>query len=124
MCRLCKPKQQKQADSRSKQRETTEETSKVVSVECPEPQEDSERMNMIRNSGMKDPILMDLLLSDIPIQMEFDTGASVSVINQATFERVNLKGTLLSLGLPQVQLRSYTGESIPMVATITLRARY
>ena len=39
-----------------------------------------EVMKTIRNQG-EEPIMMDITLNDIPVQMELDTGASVSVIN-------------------------------------------
>ena len=39
-----------------------------------------EVMKTICNQG-EEPIMMDITLNDIPVQMELDTGASVSVIN-------------------------------------------
>ena len=66
---------------------------------------------------------MDLHLNDVPVQIELDTGASVSVLNQATYERISKNGAWPPLQPPQVKLKSYTGEAIPVLVTTTLTAR-
>ena len=83
----------------------------------------TEVLNTIRNPG-QEPIYMNISLNDVSVQMELDTGASVSVINKATYDRINVNGSLPPLQAPQVLLKSYTGEAIPVLGTTTLRARY
>ena len=67
---------------------------------------------------------MNISLNDVSVQMELNTGASVTVINKATYDRINVNGSLPPLQAPQVLLKSYTGEAIPVLGTTTLRARY
>ena len=66
---------------------------------------------------------MNLHLNDVPVQIELDTGASVSVLNQAIYERISKNGAWPPLQPPQVKLKSYTGEAIPVLITTTLTAR-
>ena len=34
------------------------------------------------------PYFLDLILNDVPVKMELDTGAAVSIINEATLESI------------------------------------
>ena len=77
-------RQPKQSATTSKQ---PSETNKFVETETTsaanEKVEDDgayKVMKTIHNQA-QEPIMMDITLNDIPVQMELDTGASVSVIN-------------------------------------------
>ena len=126
LARVCK-------SSRAKQWRPAEqkqsETNKFVGTETGTANEQVDRddayevLKTLRNSE-QEPIIMDLHLNDVHVQMELDTGASVSVLNQATYERISKNGALPPLQPPQVKLKSYTGEAIPVLGTTTLKARY
>ena len=51
----------------------------------------------------QEPIIMDLYLNDVPVQMELDTGALVSVLNQATYDRISKNGAWPPLSTPSSQ---------------------
>ena len=72
-----------------------------------------------------DPILLDVLINDIPVQMEMDTGASVSVISNSTYLSISSKNPLGSLRQhSQLKLKTYTGESIDKLGCISVKVSY
>ena len=56
----------------------------------------------------EDPIFVKPKLNDIPMKMEVDTGASLTVMGRKTFKRCFKK---VSLEPTDIKLRTYTGES-------------
>ena len=125
LARVCgsKKKQQRQVEQ-AKQGESTKFVGTSADGDEQLDQDNAyEVLNTIRNPG-QEPIYMNISLNDVSVQMELDTGASVSVINKATYDRINVNGSLPPLQAPQVLLKSYTGEAIPILGTTTLRARY
>ena len=65
--------------------------------------------------GIASPILLDFTLNDIPTQFELDTGAGVSIINKATYEKVLRGSQLPPLGPAKVKLKTYSGETISVL---------
>ena len=53
--------------------------------------------------------------------MEIDTGAAVSLISEETQKRLFPKG---SLRQPEVHLKTYTLESIPVVGVLRVQVKY
>ena len=106
-----KKKQQRQAEQ-AKQGESTKFVGTSADGDEQLDQDNAyEVLNTIRNPG-QERIYMNISLNDVSVQMELDTGASVSVINKATYDRINVNGSLPPLQAPQVLLKSYTGEAI------------
>ena len=68
-----------------------------------------------------EPIVITCLLNDVPTDMEFDTGASLSVINQTTYSQIS-RGE--SLQKTEVKLKTYTGESIPVIGTVNVHVKH
>ena len=56
--------------------------------------------------------------------MEVDTGASVTVISEATWGRIWPTQPDLPLHLTDVKLRTYTGEAIPVVGKLMVKVQY
>ena len=54
----------------------------------------------------------NLMVNDIDINMEIDTGASFSVINEKTFQEICRGKEDLDLKQTEISLRTYTGEKI------------
>ena len=56
--------------------------------------------------------------------MELDTGASVSVLSNTTYLDLQRQGHALPLQPSPVKLKSYTGDTIPVLGCTTVQARY
>ena len=65
------------------------------------------------NSSVK-PIIINLVIDGVPISMELYTGASLSVNSESTHERIN-KVSLTLIVKSTVELKTYLGESIPII---------
>ena len=89
-------------------------------------QSDSESYGMFQLTDKPtcDPILLDVLINDIPVQMEMDAGASVSVISNSTYLSISSKNPLGSLQHSQLKLKTYTGESIDILGCISVKVSY
>ena len=66
-------------------------------------------------------ILVKVLVGNIPLEMELDTGASVSLISEGTWKRV-LKAPPLSQS--DVRLKTYTGESLEVLGQLSVGVKY
>ena len=53
-----------------------------------------------------------LIMNSVPVSMELDTGAAISLINSATYHRIAQASQLNPLQKSQVTLKTYTGETI------------
>ena len=62
-------------------------------------------------------IAITCLLNDVSTDMEFDTGASLSVINKTTYSKMSRGDS------PEVKLNTSTGESIPVIGTIKVHMK-
>jgi predicted aspartyl protease len=63
------------------------------------------------SSPRKSSILVSVQIEGEDVTMEVDTGAAVSVISEATYEKV-FKNVKLQLQPTPISLRTYTGEDI------------
>ena len=62
-------------------------------------------------------------VEDHSLVMEVDTGAAVTVISEATFNRVGGVSSLPQLHPSMVKLRTYTGEEIPVVGELSVKVQ-
>ena len=69
-----------------------------------------------RNSSVE-PIIINIVINGVPISMELDTGASLSVISESTHDRIN-KVSLTPIVKSTVELKTYLGESIPIIGKL------
>ena len=74
-------------------------------------------------SQQTQPLQADIEIEGHHLKMEIDTGAAVSIISDAT--RISLSHLqMLSLQPTQVKLRTYTGESIPLLGELSVNVTY
>ncbi|CAC5398917.1 unnamed protein product [Mytilus coruscus] len=83
--------------------------------------EDTYTMYQLEGTKRK-PYLVSVKLSNTEINMEIDTGASVSVISQETYKQVF--GSDNSLEKSQCSLRTYTGERIDVLGKRNVTVTY
>ena len=87
--------------------------------------EDAEAYGMYTlNSSTRKPIILDVYLNDIPIKMELDRGASLSIISSTTYNAITQQSTSSSLEKSATFLKTYRGESIKVLGTTSVNARY
>ena len=63
-------------------------------------------------------------VEDQNLTMEVDTGASVTIISEATLRSIWRTQSVPLLHPTDVRLRTYTGEGIPVVGQLTVKVRY
>ena len=68
------------------------------------------------------PIILSVMVNNRKLDMELDTGASVSVISEDTYNAV-LRDTV-SLVSTDVSLHSYLGEQLPLLGVINVQVVY
>ena len=73
----------------------------------------------VAGSG-QNPIVLKITVNDLPIQMELDTGASLSLLNQQTYKKV----PNLQLQPTDVQLKTYTGEVVQILGEAKVTVNY
>ena len=71
-----------------------------------------------------EPITLQLAINNVQVMMEVDTGASVSIISEGTYQRIQQRGEAIELQKSTVQLKTYTGESIEIRGMATVKVRY
>ncbi len=69
-----------------------------------------------------DPITLQVAINDYPVEMELDTGAAVSLISVGTYQSIEQHSTMSPLEKTNVHLRTYTGQSIPVLGIATIKA--
>ena len=77
---------------------------------------------MLKVSGKSThPIKVKLEIQGKPVDMEVDAGAAVSIISEETYKKLfpNLNLQKVSIGL-----KTYTGESIPVLGEIVVEVKY
>ena len=67
------------------------------------------------------PIYKELLINNVPIRMEVDTGASVSVLTQASYQKIRECTHIEPLQQSCVRLKTYTGESISVLGQVHVK---
>ena len=73
---------------------------------------------------IEDPLTTTLWLNEVPVSMEIDTGAAVSVINHSTYLAVSQQGLAPQLQNSDVRFKTYTGESIKVLGAVLVAVKY
>ncbi|XP_068696839.1 uncharacterized protein [Montipora foliosa] len=64
-------------------------------------------------------------LNGLEVKMEVDTGASLSVISEDVYTQLkNIEGSSFNLQGNKLTLKSYTGEIIPVLGTLSVEVKY
>ena len=74
----------------------------------------------VQNNHMEE-IMVTLFINDMPVHMELDTGASVSLVSEETWQRQLHE---IPLQETDVRLRTYTGESITVLGQALVKVVY
>ena len=61
------------------------------------------------------PFTITLYINDTPVEIEVDTGAAVSTINEATFQRLQQSSCAPTLEPANSKLKTYTGHDIAVL---------
>ena len=71
-----------------------------------------------------DPLVMTLRVNGAPLRMEVDTGTSRSILSESTYHNLWAEGQAPRLRSSEIQLRTYTGESIEIVGAIDVEVEF
>ena len=71
-----------------------------------------------------EPTRMQVLPNDVPVDIVLDTGASLWIISQMTFNRLKQHDATLTLHPSATRLLTYTGEPIPVVGATNMTVQY
>ena len=114
---VCRQKAKRQSATGSKPTHTVVEADDVTKQpEYP--------MYTIKSSAAQ-PIIVEVRLNDVPVSMEIDTGATLSIISKATYQATwPREEDAPPLQPSTTTLRTYTGESINVVGVIDVCVQY
>ena len=118
IARVCRSKEKESKPLKQSTSSTHNKTNRVDGQE--EPEESSYTMFNL-NSRSK-PITLTVHLNDCPVEMELDTGASLSVMGESTFRA--LLGNTVPIESTEVRLRTYTGDGLPVLGKATVSVTY
>ena len=72
----------------------------------------------------QDPIVVQIEINDFPVEMELDTGAASSLITYQTYQSIQKESVISPIEQSKASLKTYTGHSIPVKGSTTIKARY
>ena len=76
------------------------------------------------NDKRTEPYLLDIVLNNVPVKMELDTGAAVSIISESTYQDIQKQSFASSLQPADSKLITYTGHHIEVLGTTPMIVRY
>ena len=74
----------------------------------------------VKEAG-SESIFQEVLINTIPVKMEVDTGASVSVLTHSTYQKIRECTHTQPLQPSVAKLKTYTGEVIPVLGQVPLK---
>ena len=87
--------------------------------------EDSEDYTMYNLTGVSvKPLKVTVCVDNVELNMEVDTGASVSIISEETYSRLWSEGQQPSLQESAITLRTYSGEQLSIKGTLAVDVQY
>ncbi|KAK7095401.1 hypothetical protein V1264_006813 [Littorina saxatilis] len=75
---------------------------------------DVEVFTVFRTQSKEKPFLVTVEMDGVPVEMELDTGASLTVVNEKTWRTIR-GGAYLPLQKCSRRLKTYTGDEIPVL---------
>lgn len=123
LARACRSKTRVQTPQKPAQQGKADKSTHYVADGSPSDSESDHELFTISESRAN-PFLLDVTLNGIPLRMELDTGASVSVLNEDTYENIRQQSYIAPLAKTTNKLRSYTGHFIQMLGITKVKARY
>ena len=115
VCHACKKRGHivKVCRSRVSQRRPTKRTH-YVDEEDQDPKEDGVYSLFALKSEACEPIIKNVTINGVSVEMELDTGAAYTVITQMTYQKIATQKNINSLEYSDLKLKSYSGELIPV----------
>ena len=117
-----KPTQPKQPSGK-KQKSFVAKTHQLASDNSSGDEEDVAAVLLRMSSTKAAPIQVMVNLDGSDVTMEVDTGASVSVMSEATFQKL-WEGNRPKLNPTDVKLKTYTGEHLKVLGSIPVQVVY
>ena len=139
MCHYCKKKGHIVAKCLKKAKKTSEKTTPnsnpssqqgkprfhVLDAEEEKEDEDIYPRFAVSQGSRKNLYMVAVELNGLEVQMELDTGASLSVIGEDIFDQLkNIEGSSLNLQNTKLTLKTYTGEVIPVLGELLVEVKY
>ena len=118
VCHFCKKKGHLAKVCRKKTRSKAGQTN-TVSDECQTVDDPVYTMFNVQSGGSQ-PYRAVVTANGLPMSMEIDTGASVSIINEDTFKTIRKGESNLELQDTTVKLKTYTGDPIIVHGSIVV----
>ena len=88
-----------------------------------EEEEDTYTLFTVKNSTYE-PMMVQVQVNTIPVDMEFDTGASFSLLNKTTYDRIAQEKPESLLQKSTIRLKTYTGEAVPILGSTKAHIKY
>ena len=109
VCHFCKKRGHIASVCRTKQSQAVKRRNHHLDVS----EDESESYSLYTVNGKSSEAMqVHLTMNSVPVSMELDTGAAISLINSATYHRIAQASQLNPLQKSQVTLKTYTGETI------------
>ena len=88
--------------------------------------EEEEDMNALykMDYGRTKPIKIEIHLNGVPVVMEVDMGASLTVVNEITFNEIKSRCPSLKLEASKIKFRTFTGEIVPALGETKVYVAY
>ena len=119
--RVCRSKSTPAIQKDSEKKKTLKRTNYVADTEV---SDDVEYAMFTLSDKAHEPYLLTVTLNNVPVQMEVDTGAAVSIINESTYKNIQDRSFVSPLQPSKSKLRTYTGHHIKVLGITSIKARY
>ena len=70
------------------------------------------------------PLVVSVKLNNVDFDMELDTGASISIVSEATYNRLWPQGKAPAIQESNVKLKTYSGEQLTVKGVIEAEVQY
>ena len=122
-CLLCKKKGHIARACRSKHKSQIR-THQLLTSTTDQAEIDEYSLYHTQGHGTTPPILVDLSLNGKDISMELDTGATLSLVSEKTYHSLFSPDAAPQLKASKAELKTYTGEVLNILGTITVTVSY
>ena len=127
-CHICKKKGHISRACRNKQRppksRSPTKTHQLLTDTTDEAEPDEYSMYHTKGPGITPPILVTLQLNGQDLTMELNTGATLSIVSEKTYQSLFFSQAPPQLKPSTAQLKTYTGEVLRILGEITVTVCY
>ena len=92
-------------------------------VEDQDPEDDVYSLFALSSKACE-PIIKNVTINGVLVEMELDTGAAYTVITQMTYQKIAQQKNISSSEYSDLKLKSYSGELIPVFGQVAVRVNY